>query len=130
MWNSNCLPVRLNFSHVLINKSVCVKYGHRYVLLYCSCSHYFFFISRSWIFMVCPFFNVPIILAVLLQLTDSDYPFGIFKLLNVVRIVRSFAWFSEECFVDYGLSFFMFPLYRLSLLDIRLLITPLVSSNF
>jgi hypothetical protein len=37
------------------------------------------------------FFNVPIVLAVLLQLAASDYPFGIFKLLSVVRIVRSFV---------------------------------------
>jgi hypothetical protein len=48
--------------------------------------------------IVCPFvlFHVAIVLSVLLQLTASDYTFGIFKLFSEVRIARSFVWYSEE----------------------------------
>ena len=44
-----------------------------------------------------------------------------------VRIARSFVFFVV--FVDHCLSFFFWPLYFLSC-DVRLLITPLISSNF
>jgi hypothetical protein len=92
----------------------------------------------------CPFvlFLSAIVLYVLLRYTDSDYPFGIFKLF------LSFCPFSfGHCVVCsssiYGfwlplwhlqtlivlLSFFFRPLCCLFFFDIRILITPLVSSN-
>ena len=92
----------------------------------------------------CPFvlFLLAIVLSVLLRYTDSDYPFGIFKLF------LSFCTFSfGHCVVCsssiYGfwlplwylqtllvlLYFFFWPLCCLFFFDIRILITPLVSSN-
>jgi hypothetical protein len=50
--------------------------------------------------VACPFvpFLLAIVLSVLLQFTDSDYPFGIFKLFLVLYV----------CFVDHCLSFCTF----------------------
>ena len=62
-----------------------------------------------------------IVLSVLLRYTDSDYPFGIFKLFLCLCM------FCRSLFLL--LYFFFWPLCCLSFFDIRILITPLVSSN-
>ena len=62
---------------------------------------------------ICPFvlFLFVIVLSVLLRFTDSDYPFDIFKHIFVL------------------LSFFFLSLCCRSFFDLRILITPLISSN-
>jgi len=71
--------------------------------------------------VVCPFvlFLLAIVLSVLLRYTDSDWPFGIFKLILMSPDISLFVL----------LFFFFWPLCCLSVFDLRILITPLVSSN-
>ena len=93
-----------------------------------------------------------LLLSVLLRYTDSDCPFGIFKLfltrwvslvepelltilqhmgsppvLSVGRVAWSLAFWVMFC--RSLLSFFLLPLYCLSFYDIQIEITPLISSN-
>jgi hypothetical protein len=75
--------------------------------------------------VLCPF--------VLFWFTDSDCPFGIFKLLllivlcpSVLFLIYGFwlpLWYLQTLIVDRSLSFCPF-------FDLRILISPLVSSNF
>ena len=64
------------------------------------------------------FFPLVTVLAVQIRITDFDQPFSIFKLL-----IQPCVLFSVF------LSFFAWSLYCLILLKLRLLITPLISSN-
>jgi hypothetical protein len=79
-----------------------------------------------------------IVLFVLLRFTDSDYPFGIFKLfLLVSESVQTFSEFLVQKlvyseFLDFVVMLStvpdLSPLY-LFFFDLRILITPLVYSN-
>ena len=74
MWSRNCLPFWSIWVHPLFLVG--------FILL-----HLYFYVYAFWI-VVCPFvlFLLPIVLSVLLRFTDSDCPFGIFKLfLNVPK---------------------------------------------
>jgi hypothetical protein len=61
----------------------------------------------------------------------TAYPSGAPKFtpgFSGVRVTRSLV--LHVCFVDRCLHFFFWPLYCLSFFDLRILITPLVSSSF
>jgi hypothetical protein len=60
-----------------------------------------------------------IVLSVLLRYTDSDWPFGIYKLILMSPDISLFVL----------LFVFFWPLCCLSVFDLRILITPLVSLN-
>ena len=76
-----------------------------------------------------------IVLSVLLRFTDSDYPFGIF------RLILYFCFWPLCCLFIFDLPdypfgifrlilyFFFWPLCCLFFFDLRILITPLVSSD-
>ena len=115
---------------------------------------YVCFVDRGLSF--CPFFLLATVLSVLLRYTDSDYLFGIFKLFLLILYYStlaeqelptlpehlsssSFQWgscysiFSFICMFCRSLFvlfyFFIQPLCCLFFFDIRILITPLLSSN-
>ena len=71
-------------------------------------------------------FLLAIVLSFLLRFTASDYPFGIFKFWPLCCILSARLW---VCFIDRCLSFFFWPLCCSSFFDLRILITPLVSSS-
>jgi len=74
-----------------------------------------------------------VVLSVLLRYTDSDYPFGIFKLFyhlspvfSCVRVVRSLV----ICVMFCRLLFVLLVILMSVFFDLRLLISTLVSSVF
>ena len=74
-WNNE----NQNLVHI-VNKNVAIVFSNTRCLLLCVMCLYI---------VVCPFvrFLLTIVLSVLLRFTDSDYPFGIFKLLvSMTRI--------------------------------------------
>ena len=89
---------------------------------------------RSFFFFPFVLFLLAIVLSVLLRVTESDYPYGIFKIFLFRLDTPTFYWgscylmFSLKCFV----SFCLFPAIVLFdfLQIIRLLISPLFSSNY
>jgi len=79
------------------------------IVILCVC-----FVDRSLVFFW------PCVVCSLLRYTDSDYPFGIFKPFDHCVVCSSSI---------YGFWLPLWPLCCLFFFDIRILITPLVSST-
>ena len=104
--------------------NICVTKDHGYVPLVANTTRSF---PRSWLitgFVTTLTRQVPLVEQELLTLPEHQSSPLVF---SGVRVTRSLV--LCVCFVDRCLFFFFWPLCCLFLFDIRILITPLVSSN-
>jgi len=100
---------------------------HGYVSLVVSTSRSF---PHSWLitgFITRLTRRVPLVEQELLTLPDHPSSSPVFNGVRVTRSLVLCVWFCRSLFVL--LYFFCWPLYCLFFFDIRILITPLVSSN-
>ena len=107
------------------------------IIPFVSCGHCIVFLSSIYDFWLPLWYLVAVVLSVLPRFTTSDYPFGILWPLYclsfldfVLSIIPRFCIVCHSSIYDFWLPLWYLVAIALSvLLDLRLLITPLVSCS-